>query len=170
MPGAEALLGPDLHRQVGFLLLSWTMSTSSPPRTPSLMEPLSRELEAAIAKRNLLTARSRSRLLSDLGAAAAEGEDRLQESLRARAVRELVDSERSYLRHLQMVEEFFMRPLQERSWLPRSDFVSIFGDLPSIIQVNGELLSCLEGSEDRVGKVFLDLAPYLKFYSTYAQA
>ncbi len=145
--------------------MSWSVS----PHTPSWTAPLSRELEAAIAKRNLLTARSRSRLLDDLSAAAREGEDAHQETLRERAVRELLESERSYLRHLQIVEEFFMRPLQERDWLPRSDFVSIFGDLPSIVQVNAELLSCLEASEDRIGKVFLDLAPYLKFYSTYAQ-
>ncbi len=53
--------------------------------------------------------------------------------------------------------------------MPQSDFVSIFGDLPSIIQVNRELLSALETSKDRIGRVFLELAPYLKFYSTYAQ-
>ena len=59
--------------------------------------------------------------------------------------------------------------LQAKAWIPRSDFVSIFGDLPSIAQVNRELLASLEASEDRVGAVFLELAPYLKFYSTYAQ-
>ncbi len=145
------------------------MSSPRSPSTPSWTAPLSRELEEVIAKRNLLTARSRSRLLCDLDAAAAEGEEAAQQALRSRAVEELLASERSYLRHLQIVEEFFMRPLQERDWLPRSDFVSIFGDLPSILQVNAELLSCLESSNNRIGKVFLDLAPYLKFYSTYAQ-
>ncbi len=148
------------------------MSSLSPPaqpQTPDWAASLSRELESAIAQRNMLTTRTKSRLLTDLNAAAAEGEQVVQDNLRERALEELLRSERSYLRHLQIVEEFFMRPLQERSWLPRHDFVSIFGDLPSIIQVNRELLSCLEASEDKVGKVFLDLAPYLKFYSTYAQ-
>ena len=31
-----------------------------------------------------------------------------------------------------------------------------------------ELMTALESSQDRIGKVFLELAPYLKFYSTYA--
>ena len=37
-----------------------------------------------------------------------------------------------------------------------------------IVQVNKELLSALEDCDDCIGKVFLELAPYLKFYSTYA--
>ena len=37
------------------------------------------------------------------------------------------------------------------------------------MQVNQELLLSLENSEDKIGRVFLELAPYLKFYSTYAQ-
>ena len=37
-----------------------------------------------------------------------------------------------------------------------------------LLQVNRELLKCLEESSDRIGKVFTQLAPYLKFYSTYA--
>jgi hypothetical protein len=35
-------------------------------------------------------------------------------------------------------------------------------------QVNKELLSAMEVSTEVIGKVFLELAPYLKFYSTYA--
>lgn len=61
-----------------------------------------------------------------------------------------------------------MNPVRERGLLPNSDFATIFGDLPSIIQVNRELMTALESSQDRIGKVFLELAPYLKFYSTYA--
>ena len=34
--------------------------------------------------------------------------------------------------------------------------------------MNKELLSAMEISNDKIGQVFLDLAPYLKFYSTYA--
>ena len=35
-------------------------------------------------------------------------------------------------------------------------------------QVNKELLTAMEQSTEQIGKVFLELAPYLKFYSTYA--
>ena len=84
------------------------------------------------------------------------------------AVKEVVSSERSYLRHLEIVQEYFASQLQELKILPHKDFVSIFGDIPCILQVNKELLHCLETAEDKIGSVFLQLAPYLKFYSTYA--
>lgn len=146
------------------------MTTVPPvPGTPEWMAPLSRELEAVIAQRNLLTSRSRSRILQALSDTAREGEDQTMEGLRARAVAEVVQSEKSYLRHLEIVQEFFMNPLQEKSWLTQADFVTIFGDFPAILQVNRELLKSLECSTDKIGQVFLELAPYLKFYSTYAQ-
>lgn len=94
------------------------MTTVPPvPGTPEWMAPLSRELEAVIAQRNLLTSRSRSRILQALSDTAREGEDQTMEGLRARAVAEVVQSEKSYLRHLEIVQEFFMNPLQEKSWL-----------------------------------------------------
>eukprot|EP00095_Tigriopus_kingsejongensis_P006553 maker-scaffold235_size242898-snap-gene-0.10 protein:Tk06553 transcript:maker-scaffold235_size242898-snap-gene-0.10-mRNA-1 annotation:"protein tag-52" len=139
------------------------------PGTPEWMAPLSRELEAVIAQRNLLTSRSRGRILRALSATAREGEDQTMEGLRARAVGELLQSEKSYLRHLEMIREHFMDPLQVKSWLSQADFVTVFGDIPAIIQVNKELLNSLERSTDKIGQVFLELAPYLKFYSTYAQ-
>jgi hypothetical protein len=106
------------------------------PKTPSWTSSLSRELEVAIAQRNLLTAKSRAKLTSQLDEAAKQTEDVEAEKTRAKAVAELIRSERSYLNHLEMVQRFFMAPLQEREWLPRADFVSIFGDLPSIAQVS----------------------------------
>ena len=44
------------------------------PNTPDLMAPLSRELESVIAQRNLLTCRTRRKVLDDLRDAAAEEE------------------------------------------------------------------------------------------------
>ncbi len=138
------------------------------PGTPEWMAPLSRELESVIAQRNLLTVRTRKKVLNDLNDAAIETEDSEVERLRKKAVNEVLSSEKAYLKHLETVEEYFMKPVRERGLLPNSDFATIFGDLPSIIQVNKELLAALQSSNDRIGKVFLELAPYLKFYSTYA--
>ena len=50
------------------------LSIGSLPKTPDLMAPLSRELESVIAKRNLLTCRTRRKVLEDLRGAAAEEE------------------------------------------------------------------------------------------------
>ena len=143
-------------------------ATVLPPGTPEWMAPLSRELESVIAQRNLLTAKTRKKVLDDLNEAAYEVEDSEMEKLRKKAVEEVISSEKTYLNHLETAAEFFMKPVRERGMLPNSDYATIFGDLPSIIQVNKELLQALENSSDRIGKVFLELAPYLKFYSTYA--
>ena len=53
-----------------------TMSpvTDLAPATPDWMAPLSRELESVIAKRNLLTCRTRRKVLDDLHEAAAKEE------------------------------------------------------------------------------------------------
>ena len=50
------------------------ISQGSFPTTPDLMAPLSRELESVIKKRNLLTCRTRRKVLEDLRGAAAEEE------------------------------------------------------------------------------------------------
>jgi len=153
--------------------------TASPASTPlGWMSPLSRELKEVIAERNLLTCRTRKRVMADMEEAATAQEEQQMDKLRRKAIAEVISSEKSYLRHLEIVQEFFMRPLEEdeaavaknggNPLLPRPDFIKVFGDLPSILQVNRELLKCLEESEDRIGKVFTQLAPYLKFYSTYA--
>ena len=139
------------------------------PRTPDWMAPLSRELESVIQKRNLLTCRTRQRVLDDLEAQAKRTEDEEVQKLRQRAVDEVVSSEKSYLRHLEIVEEFFMRPIEEAGILAHQDFAKIFGDVTSILQVNRELLKGLEEegrARDRIGKVFTELSPYVKFYST----
>ena len=44
------------------------------PSTPNPMAPLSRELESVIAQRNILTCRTRRKVLKDLAGAAAEEE------------------------------------------------------------------------------------------------
>ena len=50
------------------------LTKGSLPNTPDLMAPLSRELESVIAQRNLLTCRTRRKVLEDLRGAAAEEE------------------------------------------------------------------------------------------------
>ena len=88
--------------------------SSASVSSPEWLAPLSRELESVIAKRNLFSAKSRSKLLTDLEATARESEDATMARLRQRAVKELLQSERSYLRHLEIVQEFFMKPLEVR--------------------------------------------------------
>jgi len=140
----------------------------SVPGTPEWSQSLSRELEDVIAKQNMLTSRTRRRMLSSLQETSSQAEDGEMEKLRMRAIEEIINSEKTYLRQLEMIEEYFMNPIQDSGLLPRQTFVSIFGDILGIRQVNKELLNEMEVSTEKIGKVFLELAPYLKFYSTYA--
>ena len=140
----------------------------SPPKTPEFSKSLSRELEEVINKQNLLTSRTRRRVLVSLQEQSNKEEDQEMEVLRKKAIEEIINSEKNYLKQLEIVEEFFMKPLQEQDILAPQTYASIFGDILGIRQVNKELLLAMETSTDKIGKVFLDLAPYLKFYSTYA--
>ncbi len=122
---------PSLRRSVR---LSSTPSTTpkssaAAPYTPEWMAPLSRELESVIAARNLLTTRTRRRVLEDLDKAAADAEDVQVQRLRKKAVEELISSEKSYLRHLEIIAEFFIHPLKNdrSSLISQQDFVAIFG-------------------------------------------
>jgi len=144
------------------------MMDESLTKTPEFSKSLSRELEEVIAKQNLLTTRTRRRVLVSLQEETNREEDAEMESLRTKAIEEIINSEKSYLKQLEIVEEFFMKPLQEGEILASQIYANIFGDILGIRQVNKELLLAMETSTDKIGKVFLDLAPYLKFYSTYA--
>jgi len=137
-------------------------------KTPEFSKSLSRELEDVINKQNLLTSRTRRRVLVSLQEQSHKEEDEEMGALRNRAIEEIINSEKSYLHQLEIVDEYFMKPLQESGILPSEVYANIFGDILGIRQVNKELLVAMEVSTDKIGKVFLDLAPYLKFYSTYA--
>ena len=144
------------------------MEATEAPSTPEYSKSLSRELEEVINKQNLLTSRTRRRVLVSLQENSQKGEDEEMTRLRKRAIDEIINSEKSYLGQLEVIEEYFMKPIQESDLLPQNVFANIFGDILGIRQINKELLAAMEVSTDHIGKVFLDLAPYLKFYSTYA--
>lgn len=127
-----------------------------------------------ITERNILTTRTRMRVLTALNAQAvknseAEMKDK-QARLRSKTIEELITTEKSFLHQLQLVEKFFMQPLEERRLLSAKQFNIIFGKLEGIRVVNEELLSQLETNSKSVGKAFLELAPYLKMYYSYASS
>ena len=61
------------------------------PVTPDwMMGTLSRELKQVISEKNLLTVRTRKRVMEDMEATASEAEDAQMERLRAKAVQEVI--------------------------------------------------------------------------------
>ena len=49
-----------------------------------------------------------------------------------------------------------------------SFIAGIFINLETIVQVNEKLLEDLKSDKENIGKAFMNYAPYLKHYSTYA--
>ncbi|XP_054437325.1 dynamin-binding protein isoform X2 [Pteronotus mesoamericanus] len=87
---------------------------------------------------------------------------------RAKVVEELHQTERDYIRDLEMCIERIMVPLQQAQ-IPNIDFEGLFGNMQMVIKVSKQLLADLEIS-DAVGPVFLDHRDELEgTYKVYCQ-
>ncbi|XP_052041351.1 dynamin-binding protein isoform X3 [Apodemus sylvaticus] len=87
---------------------------------------------------------------------------------RAMVVTELLQTERDYIRDLEMCIERVMVPLQQAQ-VPNVDFEGLFGNMQAVIKVSKQLLAALEIS-DTVGPVFLDHRDELEgTYRVYCQ-
>ncbi|XP_036351695.2 dynamin-binding protein isoform X2 [Ochotona princeps] len=87
---------------------------------------------------------------------------------RAKVVEELLQTERDYIRDLEMCIEHIMVPLQQAQ-VPNIDFEGLFGNMQVVIKVSKQLLAALETS-DAVGPVFLDQRDDLEgTYKVYCQ-
>ncbi|KAK9718392.1 hypothetical protein K7432_005547 [Basidiobolus ranarum] len=96
---------------------------------------------------------------------------------------EILNSERSYVSGLLMIQKVFLCPLLESlatddEILPRNSITRIFSNILDIVNLNKELLRQLEEelvnpdeetAPKKIAKIFLDIAPFLKMYSMYAR-
>lgn len=87
-------------------------------------------------------------------------------SLRRQAIEEIFSSEKSYLKHLDILMDYFVIPL--KSILDSTTHTALFGQIEMIYNLNGELLTELEVNLNNVANAFLKLAPFFKLYSVYA--
>ncbi|XP_062130166.1 putative protein tag-52 [Drosophila sulfurigaster albostrigata] len=141
------------------------------PHTPL---SFSRELRQVLQERNLLTAKSRKKVCSMLdsnssspiGSPNPESGKRL--GFRLQAVQEIISSEKSYLEHLELLMQFFVRPLKEQAIIDASNHTALFGQIEMIHNLNGEFLRELEANMENVAQAFLKMAPFFKLYSVYA--
>ncbi|KAI8319398.1 hypothetical protein GQ54DRAFT_299373 [Martensiomyces pterosporus] len=104
---------------------------------------------------------------------------------RANVAAEILDTERTYVEGLGLIEKIFISPLlasaqQHNPILSRKEVRQLFANFPDIISLSRELLSQLEerlgsGADDapwdpatgRIGDIFLRIAPFFKMYSLY---
>lgn len=136
------------------------------PMTPQKQLALSAELKDVINARNILTTRTKSRVLKALDEINnAEAEP---DPLKELAIEELLTSEMSYLKQLEVLMKFFIEPVKERRLLSQEDFERLFGNIETIYGVNGELLRELKRDSSNVGQAFKNMAHCFKLYSMYA--
>ncbi|TPX66165.1 hypothetical protein SpCBS45565_g04685 [Spizellomyces sp. 'palustris'] len=102
---------------------------------------------------------------------------------RENIAREILDSERRYVDSLLLLQTLFLKPLMAAigttsEIIPKKIVQSIFSELAGIINVNMELRKQLEARLEEhpwnpvdgcLGDIFLNLAPFLKMYSSYVK-
>ncbi|KAM6186631.1 dynamin-binding protein isoform 2-T2 [Rhynchocyon petersi] len=87
---------------------------------------------------------------------------------RTKVIEELLQTEKDYIRDLEMCLERIMVPLQQAQ-VPNIDLEGLFGNMQMVIKVSKQLLAALENS-DSVGAVFLDHRDELEgTYKVYCQ-
>ncbi|XP_036025785.1 dynamin-binding protein isoform X2 [Onychomys torridus] len=111
---------------------------------------------------------SQSSSLAAPGSVSLEKPEQRMLEKRAKVVAELVQTEKDYIRDLEMCIERVMVPLQQAQ-VPNVDFEGLFGNMQTVIKVSKQLLAALEIG-DAVGPVFLDHRDELEgTYRVYCQ-
>ncbi|KAM7016227.1 dynamin-binding protein isoform 2-T2 [Passerculus sandwichensis] len=105
--------------------------------------------------------------LEPSSATTESAEQRMLEK-RAKVIEELLQTERDYIRDLEMCVERIMVPLQQAQ-MQNIDFEGLFGNIHMVINFSKQLLSALEAS-DAIGPVFLTHRAELEsVYRVYCQ-
>ncbi|XP_062436535.1 dynamin-binding protein isoform X2 [Rhea pennata] len=130
----------------------------------SNIESLSAELQE-LREMTLLSSQTPS--LETSSAATESPEQRMLEK-RSKVIEELLQTERDYVRDLEMCVERIMVPLQQAQ-MTNIDFDGLFGNIQVVITFSKELLTALEAS-DAIGPVFLTRRAELEaVYRVYCQ-
>ncbi|XP_074855483.1 dynamin-binding protein isoform X2 [Carettochelys insculpta] len=115
----------------------------------SNIESLTTELQE-LKEMTLLSSQTAS-LEAASGTAATEKQRMLEK--RSRVIEELLQTERDYIRDLEMCVQRIMGPLQQAQ-VPSVDIEGLFGNIQMVISVSKQLLSTLEAG-DAIGPAFL---------------
>lgn len=87
---------------------------------------------------------------------------------RSKVIEELLQTEKDYIKDLQMCVEEIVEPLQQKK-VKNVDFDGLFGNIGSVIDLSERLFETLQDS-DSIGKVFLEFKTELEeVYKIYCQ-
>eukprot|EP00004_Rigifila_ramosa_P014252 TRINITY_DN3226_c0_g1_i1.p1 TRINITY_DN3226_c0_g1~~TRINITY_DN3226_c0_g1_i1.p1 ORF type:complete len:1093 (-),score=213.52 TRINITY_DN3226_c0_g1_i1:21-3056(-) len=90
-----------------------------------------------------------------------------KEERRRLVVKEILETERDYVRDLHLLDQYYIRPIVDQGFLSSDEFRSIFSNVQQIANVNQELLDCLTVKQLSVGASFLKIADFLKMYTVF---
>ncbi|XP_017775028.1 PREDICTED: putative protein tag-52 [Nicrophorus vespilloides] len=136
--------------------------------TPKAQLALSAELRNVINERNILTSKSKEKFLSALDEINSTDIETRRKKRKHQAVQEILSSEMAYLKQLEIIMNFFMKPIQSKGIIGQEQFEILFGSIDNLYKVNGELLNELKNDLMSVSAAFFKLAPFFKMYSVYA--
>ncbi|KAJ3065154.1 hypothetical protein HDU98_011454, partial [Podochytrium sp. JEL0797] len=91
---------------------------------------------------------------------------------RENILRELVDTERSYLSDMHVLKDVYITPAIENQLFPAADIKLIFGNVDALMECSESCLGVLEAgvAEDCVGAKFLELSPQIEeIYTAYCK-
>lgn len=91
---------------------------------------------------------------------------------------EILETEKTYVKNLEIVNRVFLQPLRQLSvasdpLITPEDLSKIFANLEIILSVHAQLLASLQdrmskwSRSQQIGDIFVTWAPYLKFYTQY---
>lgn len=129
---------------------------------------LSSELKKIINDRNVLSTRSRMKVLNNLNENNQKQCEEKERNLRFQAIQEILTTEVTYLRQLEILMEYFIQPIIERKLLNHSLLSSLSENIKTLYNVSGELIKELKQDSENIAGAFHKLAPFFKLYSVYA--
>ncbi|XP_015439172.1 PREDICTED: rac guanine nucleotide exchange factor JJ-like [Dufourea novaeangliae] len=130
--------------------------------------PLSFELKTIINNRNVLSMRSRMRVLNSLNESNQKHLEEKEKNLRSQAVQEILTTEVTYLHQLEILMEFFIQPMVKKKLLDHILLSTLSENIKTLYNVSGELVMELKQDPHNIAGAFHKLAPFFKLYSVYA--
>lgn len=99
--------------------------------------------------------------------------ERRKVDMREEVVKELVKTEKKYVKDLEIIVEQYMRRLRENGLVEGPDIAAIFSNVDQIRNLNRTLFDSMEGldrlptEQSNVGERFLSFIEYLRLYTQY---
>lgn len=87
------------------------------------------------------------------------GDDGKKERLRQEAVKELINTEQDYINDLELLSTVFLKPMNERNLMEKSELGALSSNLEMLTHVNQEIIKGLrdDPTGNHIGKIFLDV-------------